>query len=68
MHLVIDHAGQQPAPGRVHHLLAVARRQPTPTAALGDFTVPSANTPGRDYRRPPVGGGPLVDYAGSNLG
>ena len=28
MHLVVDHAGQQPAPGGVHHLLAVARRQP----------------------------------------
>ncbi len=35
VHLVIDHAGQQPASGRVHHLLAVARRQPCRSARCG---------------------------------
>ncbi|KAG0752101.1 hypothetical protein G6F24_013803 [Rhizopus arrhizus] len=46
----------------------VELRQRIPTAALGDFTVSSAYTHVRDYRRPTVVGGPLVDYAGSNLG
>lgn len=46
----------------------VELRQRIPTAAFGDFTVSSAYTHVRDYRRPTVVGGPLVDYAGSNLG
>ena len=46
----------------------VELRQRIPTSAFGDFTVSSAYTHVRDYRRPTVVGGPLVDYAGSNLG
>ncbi|WMJ67716.1 TonB-dependent receptor [Stenotrophomonas sp. 24(2023)] len=46
----------------------VELRQRIPTAQLGDFTVSSAFTHVRDYRRPSVTGGPLEDFAGSNLG
>ncbi|WP_312252690.1 TonB-dependent receptor [Stenotrophomonas sp.] len=46
----------------------VELRQRIPTESFGDFTVSSAFTHVRDYRRPTVVGGPLVDYAGSNLG
>jgi iron complex outermembrane receptor protein len=38
------------------------------TAAAGEFGVTSAYTHVRDYRRPTIIGGPLVDYAGNNLG
>ena len=46
----------------------VELRQRIPTARLGVFNLSSAFTHVRDYRRPTVIGGPLVDYAGSNLG
>ncbi|MEL1263326.1 TonB-dependent receptor [Pseudoxanthomonas putridarboris] len=43
-------------------------RQRLRTEAAGDFTLSSVYTHVRDYRRPATIGGPLVDYAGSNLG
>ncbi len=43
-------------------------RQRWRTAAAGDFGLTSNYTHVRDYRRPTVVGGPLEDYAGSNLG
>ncbi|MGE8234375.1 MAG: TonB-dependent receptor [Stenotrophomonas sp.] len=43
-------------------------RQRWQTAAAGDFGLSSALTYVIDYKRPQVIGGPLVDYAGSNLG
>lgn len=46
----------------------VELRQRIPTDRLGEFTLSTAYTHVRDYRRPTVVGGPLVDYAGSNLG
>lgn len=46
----------------------VELRQRFPTERAGDFTLSTAFTHVRDYRRPTVVGGPLVDYAGSNLG
>lgn len=46
----------------------VELRQRIPTERFGEFTLSSAYTHVRDYRRPSVIGGPLVDYAGSNLG
>jgi iron complex outermembrane receptor protein len=46
----------------------VELRQRWATDALGDFTLSTAYTHVRDYRRPTTVGGPLVDYAGSNLG
>ncbi|MGK4576824.1 TonB-dependent receptor domain-containing protein, partial [Xanthomonas hortorum] len=39
-----------------------------PTEAAGNFGLNTAYTHVRDYRRPTVVGGPLQDYAGSNLG
>ena len=54
VHLVIDHAREQPAPGRVHHLLAVARRQPV--ADLRDAAVLDAQVA--------VEGAAFVDHAG----
>jgi iron complex outermembrane receptor protein len=38
------------------------------TEAAGEFGVTGAYTHVRDYRRPTIVGGPLVDYAGNNLG
>lgn len=38
------------------------------TDNVGDFGVSSVFTYVRDYRRPQTTGGPLVDYAGNNLG
>ncbi len=38
------------------------------TATLGDFDLSSVFTHVLEYRRPTTVGGPLVDYAGSNLG
>ncbi|WP_349984657.1 TonB-dependent receptor [Stenotrophomonas sp. WHRI 8082] len=46
----------------------VELRQRVPTDRFGTFNLSSAYTHVRDYRRPTVIGGPLVDYAGSNLG
>lgn len=46
----------------------VELRQRWNTAAAGSFTLGSALTYVIDYKRPQVIGGPLVDYAGSNLG
>ena len=46
----------------------VELRQRFRTAAAGDFTVSSVYTHVRDYRRQATADGPLVDYAGSNLG
>ncbi len=46
----------------------VELRQRIPTDRFGVFNLGSAYTHVRDYRRPSVVGGPLVDYAGSNLG
>lgn len=46
----------------------VELRQRIPTERFGEFNLSSAYTHVRDYRRPTVLGGPLVDYAGSNLG
>ncbi|MEE7547254.1 TonB-dependent receptor, partial [Xanthomonas sp. Kuri4-1] len=46
----------------------VELRQRWRTAAAGEFGLTSAYTHVRDYRRPTVVGGPLQDYAGSNLG
>ena len=46
----------------------VELRQRIPTDRFGVFNLASAYTHVRDYRRPSVVGGPLVDYAGSNLG
>jgi iron complex outermembrane receptor protein len=46
----------------------VELRHRWPTALAGDFTLSSAYTHVLEYRRPRVVGGPLVDYAGSNLG
>ncbi|MDQ1094697.1 iron complex outermembrane receptor protein [Xanthomonas sacchari] len=46
----------------------VELRQRWRSAALGEFGLSSAYTHVRDYRRPTVVGGPLEDYAGSNLG
>ncbi|WWW37300.1 TonB-dependent receptor [Stenotrophomonas rhizophila] len=46
----------------------VELRQRFPTARAGDFALSSAFTHVRNYSRPTVVGGPLVDYAGSNLG
>ncbi len=46
----------------------VELRQRFPTDLAGDFTLSSAFTHVRNYSRPTVVGGPLVDYAGSNLG
>ena len=46
----------------------VELRQRLPTGRLGEFTLTTGFTHVRDYRRPAVTGGPLVDYAGSNLG
>lgn len=46
----------------------VELRQRIPTDRFGEFNLSSAYTHVRDYRRPTVIGGPLVDYAGSNLG
>ncbi|MGE8227132.1 MAG: TonB-dependent receptor domain-containing protein, partial [Stenotrophomonas sp.] len=43
-------------------------RQRWQTASAGDFGLSSALTYVIDYKRPQVVGGPLVDYAGSNLG
>lgn len=43
-------------------------RQQWQTPGAGDFTVSSVYTHVLDYRRPATVGGPLVDYAGSNLG
>ncbi len=40
----------------------------TVRTGLGDFSIASVYTHVLDYRRPQVVGGPLVDYAGSNLG
>lgn len=37
-------------------------------SAVGDLGLASTYTHVRDYRRPATVGGPLVDYAGSNLG
>ncbi|QNR97785.1 TonB-dependent receptor [Stenotrophomonas sp. 169] len=46
----------------------VELRQRVPTDRFGTLNLSSAYTHVRDYRRPTVIGGPLVDYAGSNLG
>ncbi len=46
----------------------VELRQRFPTERAGDFALSSAFTHVRNYSRPTVVGGPLVDYAGSNLG
>ncbi|KLD77161.1 TonB-dependent receptor [Xanthomonas hyacinthi DSM 19077] len=46
----------------------VELRQRWRSAALGEVGLSSAYTHVRDYRRPTVVGGPLEDYAGSNLG
>lgn len=46
----------------------VELRQRISTDRFGVFNLASAYTHVRDYRRPSVVGGPLVDYAGSNLG
>lgn len=46
----------------------VELRQRLPTERVGDFNLTTGFTHVRDYRRPAVTGGPLVDYAGSNLG
>jgi len=46
----------------------VELRQRIPTERFGEFNLSSAYTHVRDYKRPTVLGGPLVDYAGSNLG
>ncbi|MET0290207.1 MAG: TonB-dependent receptor [Pseudoxanthomonas sp.] len=46
----------------------VELRQRWATDAVGDFTLSTAYTHVRDYRRPATVGGALVDYAGSNLG
>ena len=46
----------------------VELRQRIPTDRFGELNLSSAYTHVRDYRRPTVLGGPLVDYAGSNLG
>jgi len=46
----------------------VELRQRIPTERLGTFNLSSAYTHVRDYRRPTVISGPLVNYAGSNLG
>src|SRR5690606_18933833 len=54
VHLVIDHAGQQPAPGGIHHFFAVARRQPG--ADLRDAAVLDAQVA--------VEGAAFIDHAG----
>lgn len=46
----------------------VELRQRWRTEAAGNFGLNTAYTHVRDYRRPTVVGGPLQDYAGSNLG
>lgn len=46
----------------------VELRQRWSSARAGDFGLSSALTYVIDYKRPQVIGGPLVDYAGSNLG
>lgn len=46
----------------------VELRQHWRTEAAGNFGLNTAYTHVRDYRRPTVVGGPLQDYAGSNLG
>lgn len=46
----------------------VELRQRFPTGRAGDFALSSGFTHVRNYSRPTVVGGPLVDYAGSNLG
>jgi len=43
-------------------------RQRWRDTGVGDFGISSGLTHVRNYRRPTVIGGPLVDYAGSNLG
>jgi len=48
--------------------LDVELRQRFPTTQAGDFGLSTAFTHVRNYSRPTVVGGPLVDYAGSNLG
>lgn len=46
----------------------VELRQRWRTGSAGDFGLSSVYTHVLDYRRPATIGGPLVDYAGSNLG
>jgi len=46
----------------------VELRQRIPFGALGELQLSSAYTHVTAYKRPTVVGGPLVDYAGSNLG
>jgi len=46
----------------------VELRQRFPTERFGEFNLGAAFTHVRDYKRPTVAGGALVDHAGSNLG
>lgn len=46
----------------------VELRQRWRTEVAGEFGVTAVYTHVRDYRRPQTTGGPLVDYAGNNLG
>jgi iron complex outermembrane receptor protein len=46
----------------------VELRQRWQTQNVGEFGVTAVYTHVRDYRRPQTTGGPLVDYAGTNLG
>lgn len=46
----------------------VELRQRWQTQNLGEFGITAAYTHVNDYRRPQTTGGPLVDYAGTNLG